>query len=166
MTKDTQAILAIDQGTTSTRAILFSLEAKVLAASQQEFEQIFPADGHVEHRPSDIWKTVMQVGREMVSKAEALGCKITAIGITNQRETTLVWDRRSGELIYNAIVWQDRRTAKQCKTLQGDGCLDSVRHKSGLLLDPYFSATKIAWILDNVEGARQRAEKGELCFGT
>ena len=166
MTKDTQAILAIDQGTTSTRAILFSSDAEILAVSQQEFEQIFPADGQVEHRPGDIWETVVQVGRETISKAEALGCKITAIGITNQRETTLVWDRRSGEVVYNAIVWQDRRTAKQCKELQDSGGLDIVRHKSGLLLDPYFSATKIVWILDNVEGARTHAEKGELCFGT
>ena len=102
----------------------------------------------------------------MVTKANNLGRKLTTIGITNQRETALVWDKRSGEVIYNAIVWQDRRTAKQCKELQDSGCLDIVRHKSGLLLDPYFSATKIAWILDNVEGARARAEKGELCFGT
>ena len=144
----------------------FHQTLEILAVSQQEFEQIFPADGQVEHRPGDIWETVVQVGRETISKAEALGCKITAIGITNQRETTLVWDRRSGEVVYNAIVWQDRRTAKQCKELQDSGGLDIVRHKSGLLLDPYFSATKIVWILDNVEGARAHAEKGELCFGT
>ena len=102
----------------------------------------------------------------MVTKANSLGCRLTAIGITNQRETTLIWDRKTGEVIYNAIVWQDRRTADQCKALQEQECLDIVRNASGLVLDPYFSATKIAWILDNVEGARVRAERGELCFGT
>ena len=164
--KTADAILAIDQGTTSSRAILFSPEADILGVSQQEFEQIFPADGWVEHRPADLWETVVKVGRVMVAKANSLGRKLTTIGITNQRETTLIWDRKSGQVIYNAIVWQDRRTAEQCKKLQDGGCLNIVRHKSGLLLDPYFSATKIAWILDNVTGARQRAEKGELCFGT
>ena len=164
--KTADAILAIDQGTTSSRAILFSPEADILGVSQQEFEQIFPADGWVEHRPADLWETVVKVGREMVTKANSLGRKLSTIGITNQRETTLIWDRKSGQVIYNAIVWQDRRTAEQCKKLQDSGCLNIVRHKSGLLLDPYFSATKIAWILDNVTGARQRAEKGELCFGT
>lgn len=166
MTATTEAILAIDQGTTSSRAILFSPEADILGVSQHEFEQLFPADGWVEHRPSDLWETVVKVGREMVTKANSLGCRLTAIGITNQRETTLIWDRKTGEVIYNAIVWQDRRTADQCKALQEQECLDIVRNASGLVLDPYFSATKIAWILDNVEGARARAERGELCFGT
>ena len=166
MTSTTEAILAIDQGTTSSRAILFSPHADVLGVSQQEFEQLFPADGWVEHRPADLWKTVVKVGREMVAKANSLGRTLTAIGITNQRETTLIWDRKTGDVIHNAIVWQDRRTADHCKELQEQGYLDTVQSSSGLVLDPYFSATKIAWILDNVEGARARAERGELCFGT
>ena len=166
MTETTEAILAIDQGTTSSRAILFSPEADILGVSQQEFEQLFPADGWVEHRPADLWKTVVKVGREMVKKAHNLGRTLTAIGITNQRETTLIWDRKTGEVIHNAIVWQDRRTADHCRELQEQGYLDMVRSASGLILDPYFSATKIAWILDHVEGARARAERGELCFGT
>ena len=124
----TEAILAIDQGTTSSRAILFSPEADILGVSQHEFEQIFPADGWVEHRPADLWKTVVKVGREMVTKANSLGRRLTAIGITNQRETTLIWDRKTGKVIYNAIVWQDRRTAEHCKELQEQGCLDTVRN--------------------------------------
>lgn len=160
------AVLALDQGTTSSRAILFSTDGQVLGVSQQEFPQLFPADGWVEHRAADIWKSVLNVGREMVAKAKATGIHILSIGITNQRETSLVWDRKSGEVIYNAIVWQDRRTADQCKIIQQQGHLDRVKSASGLLLDPYFSATKIAWILDHVEGARKRAKKGELCFGT
>ena len=131
MTATTEAILAIDQGTTSSRAILFSPEADILGVSQHEFEQLFPADGWVEHRPSDLWETVVKVGREMVTKANSLGCRLTAIGITNQRETTLIWDRKTGEVIYNAIVWQDRRTADQCKALQKQECLDIVRKASG-----------------------------------
>ena len=166
MTKTTGAILAIDQGTTSSRAILFSPQADILGVSQKEFEQVFPADGWVEHRPCDLWKTVLKVGREMVAKADEIGQTITAIGITNQRETTLIWDRKTGEVVYNAIVWQDRRTANNCKKLQEQGCLDTIRNTSGLVLDPYFSATKISWILDHIEGARRRAEQGELCFGT
>ena len=166
MTRTTGAILAIDQGTTSSRAILFSPQADILGVSQKEFEQVFPADGWVEHRPCDLWKTVLKVGREMVAKADEIGQTITAIGITNQRETTLIWDRKTGEVVYNAIVWQDRRTANNCKKLQEQGCLDTIRNTSGLVLDPYFSATKISWILDHIEGARRRAEQGELCFGT
>ena len=166
MTKTTNAILAIDQGTTSSRAILFSPEANILGVSQIEFEQVFPADGWVEHRPTDLWNTVVLVGRDMIAKAEEIGQTITAIGITNQRETTLIWDRKTGECIYNAIVWQDRRTLNYCKNLREQGVLNTVRNASGLVLDPYFSATKISWILDHVEGARTRAEKGELCFGT
>jgi len=166
MTQDKGAILALDQGTTSSRAILFSADGSVLGISQQEFEQIFPADGWVEHRPLDIWQSVVAVGREMVQKAAAMGRTVTAIAIANQRETTLVWDRHTGEVIYNAIVWQDRRTAGVCRTLRDEGCGETVRQTSGLLLDPYFSATKIAWILDHVDGARSRAEKGALCFGT
>ena len=163
-TKDT--ILAIDQGTTSSRAILFTSEANILGVSQIEIEQIYPADGWVEHRPIDLWETVVCVGRKMVAKADEIGRTITAIGISNQRETTLIWDRKTGECIYNAIVWQDRRTANHCQNLREQGCSNTVRNASGLVLDPYFSATKISWILDHVEGARLRAEKGELCFGT
>ena len=166
MSADNSAILAIDQGTTSSRAILFSTDGQVLGASQQEFEQLFPADGWVEHRATDIWQSVLNVGREMVAQAKASGIHILSVGITNQRETSLVWDRQSGEVIYNAIVWQDRRTADLCDALRQEGYLDTVKGASGLLLDPYFSATKVAWILDHVAGARQRAEKGELCFGT
>ena len=166
MSADKNAILAIDQGTTSSRAILFSIDGQVLGISQQEFEQLFPADGWVEHRATDIWQSVLNVGREMVAHAKASGIHILSIGITNQRETSLVWDRQSGEVVYNAIVWQDRRTADHCNNLRQEGCLDEVRAASGLLLDPYFSATKVAWILDNVSGARQRAEEGKLCFGT
>ena len=166
MSADKNAILAIDQGTTSSRAILFSIDGQVLGISQQEFEQLFPADGWVEHRATDIWQSVLNVGREMVAHAKASAIHILSIGITNQRETSLVWDRQSGEVIYNAIVWQDRRTADHCNNLRQEGCLDEVRAASGLLLDPYFSATKVAWILDNVSGARQRAEEGKLCFGT
>jgi glycerol kinase len=166
MSADDSAILAIDQGTTSSRAILFSTDGQILGVSQQEFEQLFPADGWVEHRATDIWQSVLNVGREMVAQAKASGIHILSVGITNQRETSLVWDRQSGEVIYNAIVWQDRRTADHCNNLRQEGYLDGVKAASGLLLDPYFSATKVAWILDHVAGARQRAEKGELCFGT
>ena len=166
MRQENSAILAFDQGTTSSRAILFSADGSMLGVSQREFEQIFPADGLVEHRASDIWQSVLQVGREMVAKAASLGLTITAAGIANQRETTLIWDRKTGDVVYNAIVWQDRRTSTHCKTLSDEGHLQNVRQATGLVLDPYFSATKIAWILDNVDGLRPRAERGELCFGT
>lgn len=166
MRQEDNAILAFDQGTTSSRAILFSADGVVLGISQREFEQIFPADGWVEHRAVDIWKSVLEVGREMVAKAISLGLTIKVAGITNQRETALVWDRKTGEVVYNAIVWQDRRTSTQCKKLSDEGCLVNVRQATGLVLDPYFSATKIAWILDNVDGLRSRAVRGELCFGT
>ncbi len=166
MTQDSNAILALDQGTSSSRAVLFAADGTVLGISQREFEQIFPADGWVEHRPSDIWDSVVVVGREMVRQAEELGRKISAIAIANQRETTLVWDRFTGEVVCNAIVWQDRRTADQCRKLRDKGHQKSIQQTTGLLLDPYFSATKIAWILDHVEGARRRAENGDLCFGT
>jgi glycerol kinase len=146
--------------------VLFAADGTVLGISQREFEQIFPADGWVEHRPSDIWDSIVAVGREMVRRAEELGRKISAIAIANQRETTLVWDRYTGEVVCNAIVWQDRRTADQCRKLRDKGHQKSIQQKTGLLLDPYFSATKIAWILDHVEGARRRAENGDLCFGT
>ena len=166
MSDSSKTILAIDQGTTSSRAILFSSDGTLLGQVNQEFEQIFPQDGWVEHRPSDIWETTLQVSREMMRRAETMERPVQAIGITNQRETTIIWDRQTGKPIYNAIVWQDRRTASHCETLQKQGALDEVTKASGLLLDPYFSATKIAWILDHVDGARARAEQGDLCFGT
>lgn len=155
-------LLAIDQGTTSSRAILFDRHGVARRTAQREFAQIYPQDGWVEHDPEEIWSTTVAVCREAIgTEAE----EIAAAGITNQRETTLVWDRRDGKPIHNAIVWQDRRTASRCAELAARGVGDQVRRCTGLLLDPYFSATKIAWILDRVEGARERAERGELAFG-
>jgi glycerol kinase len=159
-------ILAIDQGTTSSRAIVFDPDSNIIAVAQQEFPQHYPNDGWVEHEPEDIWSSTLAVCREAVSAAIAKGAKIVAIGVTNQRETTLVWDKITGKVIYKAIVWQDRRTASQCKKLQDEGHLTAVQQRTGLLLDPYFSASKVTWILDNVEGARAKAEAGELAFGT
>jgi len=163
---DQAAILAIDQGTTSSRAIVFDDAAKPVSAAQQEFAQIFPANGWVEHDPEAIWTATLEVARQAFEAAEAKGFRVAAIGITNQRETTLVWDRRSGKTIHNAIVWQDRRTAAACAALKAAGLEPEVRGRSGLLLDPYFSATKLAWILDHVDGSRNRAAMGELAFGT
>lgn len=157
-------ILAMDQGTTSSRALVFSDDLQVQASAQQEFEQHFPRSGWVEHDPDDIWTTSAATARGAIEKAG--NPRIDAIGITNQRETVLIWDRRTGQPIHRAIVWQDRRTADICRRLQDEGNEDAVRAVTGLLLDPYFSATKIAWILDQVEGARARAEAGELAFGT
>lgn len=165
MTLD-NCILAIDQGTTSSRAIVFSPESEIVAVSQQEFAQHYPDDGWVEHDPEDIWSSTLMVCQQALTKAHEKGAKVTAIGVTNQRETTLVWDKATGQAIHNAIVWQDRRTADTCKALHAQDKEDLIQKKTGLLLDPYFSATKVAWILDNVEGARERAEKGELAFGT
>ncbi len=159
-------ILAIDQGTTSTRAILFDGSLRLVATSQLEFPQHFPQSGWVEHDPADLWSTTAAVSRGVIEQAGLTGADIAAIGITNQRETTLVWDRQSGEPIHRAIVWQDRRTADTCARLKAEGLEPKVTDRTGLLLDPYFSATKIAWILDRVEGARARAERGELAFGT
>jgi glycerol kinase len=160
-------LLAIDQGTTSSRAIIFDLDGHIIASSQQEFPQIFPEDGWVEHNPENIWKTTEETCRDVLKKAFLKASDILSIGITNQRETTVVWDKETGEPIYNAIVWQDRRTAERCQELrQQDGLVEMLTRKTGLLLDPYFSASKIEWILDNVEGARARAEAGELLFGT
>ena len=156
-------VLVIDQGTTSTRAIVFDAEARAVVSRQREFRQIYPQPGWVEHAPSDLWSTTLTCMREA---AEAAAVPLAGIGVTNQRETTLVWDRRSGDPICNAIVWQDRRTAAVCAALKAEGCEPLVTERTGLLLDPYFSATKIAWILDHVEGARARAERGELAFGT
>ena len=159
-------ILAIDQGTTSSRAILFDEKLKIKAVSQQEFTQHFPNSGWVEHDPEDIWESVVSTCRAVMETAGIQASDIAAIGITNQRETTIVWDRLTGIPIHPAIVWQDRRTAKVCTQLKSDGHENDVSARTGLLLDPYFSATKIAWILDPVDGARQRAEDGQLCFGT
>ena len=159
-------ILAIDQGTTSTRAILFAPDFSVVASDQQEFPQHFPQSGWVEHDPSDLWTTTAATCRAAIEKAGGGADNIAAIGITNQRETTVVWDRATGKPIHNAIVWQDRRTSAFCKTLRDEGFEEVVTAKTGLLLDPYFSATKLAWILDHVDGARDRARAGELAFGT
>ena len=159
-------LLAIDQGTSSSRAVIYDHEASVIASAQQEFPQIYPQPGWVEHDPEAIWASVSDVTEAAMQQASAGAADISAIGITNQRETTVIWDRNTGECVYNAIVWQDRRTAEHCRRLRDDGCEKMVMQKTGLRLDPYFSGTKIAWILDNVDGARQRAERGELAFGT
>ena len=159
-------ILAIDQGTTSSRAILFDASLGVVASAQREFPQHFPASGWVEHEPEDIWESVLATAREAIAKGGLSAKDIAGIGITNQRETTLIWDRRTGRAIHRAIVWQDRRTAKACANLVAAGHEALVAERTGLRIDPYFSATKIAWLLDNVPGARRRAEAGELAFGT
>jgi glycerol kinase len=159
-------ILAIDQGTTSTRAILFDEKANRLAQRQLEFKQYFPSDGWVEHDPEEIWNTTVEVCRKSISDAGIKGSDVTAIGITNQRETVIIWERDTGRPIYKAIVWQDRRTADFCDKLLAEGDEETVRSKTGLVIDPYFSASKIGWILDNVPGARKRSEQGELAFGT
>ena len=159
-------LLAIDQGTTSTRAILFSRQGERCAMAQREFPQHFPRDGWVEHDPEDIWRSTIQVCQEVLARESVTAADVLGIGITNQRETTLVWDRRTGEPIYNAIVWQDRRTADYCAELRAEGLEPWVTEKTGLLLDPYFSGTKLKWVLDHVAGARGRAERGELLFGT
>ncbi len=159
-------LLAIDQGTTSSRAIVFDAAGHPVSVAQQEFRQHYPQDGWVEHDPEEIWSTTLQVCRQAIGRLGDDARSVAAIGITNQRETTVVWDRDSGQPIYPAIVWQDRRTARMCTRLREDGAEDSVTDRTGLLLDPYFSATKLAWILDNVAGARERAEAGKLAFGT
>ena len=159
-------LLAIDQGTTSSRAMVFDAQCQAVSVAQQEFTQHFPNDGWVEHDPEDIWQSVVSVVREALEKGRLTASDISAIGITNQRETTLVWDAVTGEAIHPAIVWQDRRTSAFCDQLQADGHEQLINERTGLLIDPYFSATKLSWLLDNVEGARQRAERGELRFGT
>ncbi|MBY8975381.1 glycerol kinase GlpK [Rhodobacteraceae bacterium NNCM2] len=159
-------VLAIDQGTTSSRAILFDANLNILGSAQQEFAQHYPRSGWVEHDPEDLLATVMQTCREVIETTGVDPSQISAIGLTNQRETTLVWDRNTGKAIHNAIVWQDRRTSETCAALKAQGHESDVAARTGLLLDPYFSGTKAAWILDNVEGARARAENGELAFGT
>ena len=159
-------ILAIDQGTTSSRAIVFDTDCNPIAQDQIEFSQHYPSSGWVEHNPIDIWETTLKTCKNAIKKGGLISQNIAGIGITNQRETTLIWDRRTGLPIYNAIVWQDRRTAESCKKLKECGWEPLIREKTGLLLDPYFSATKISWILDHVEGSRTRAIAGELAFGT
>lgn len=159
-------ILALDQGTTSSRAIIFNHNGSVVSVAQKEFKQIFPQPGWVEHNPNEIWSTQLGVAAEAISKAGLTTENIAAIGITNQRETAVVWERATGRPVYNAIVWQDRRTAAFCDELKAKGTDKLIREKTGLILDAYFSATKVRWILDNVQGARDKADKGELCFGT
>jgi glycerol kinase len=159
-------LLAIDQGTTSTRSIVFNSALVPVVSAQQEIRQIYPAPGLVEHNPEEIWATVVATARTALAKAKLAAKDIAAIGITNQRETTIVWDRASGKPIHNAIVWQDRRTADACGALRRGGHEDAISAKTGLLLDPYFSGTKIGWLLDHVSGARQAAEAGRLAFGT
>ena len=159
-------ILALDQGTTSSRAILFDESARTVAVAQKEFPQIFPRPGWVEHNPNDIWSTQAGVAAEALTNAGVAAKDVAAIGITNQRETTVVWDRQTGKPICNAIVWQDRRTAAACDHLKSDGLQGLIRRKTGLVLDAYFSATKLQWILRHVPGARAQAKAGRLAFGT
>lgn len=159
-------IMALDQGTTSSRCIIYDKKGNIVSLAQKEFTQIFPKEGWVEHDPMEIWSTQMGVAQEALLKVGFTYKNIEAIGITNQRETTIVWDKETGMPVYNAIVWQCRRTADFCSKLQAEGCGDTIREKTGLLIDAYFSGTKLKWILDNVEGARQKAEAGQLLFGT
>ena len=164
---ETNALLAIDQGTTSSRAIVFAADdGRILAQAQEEFPQLYPRSGWVEHDPEAIWQSVLRTTRTALKRAEAAGLTVVAAGITNQRETVLIWDRNTGKPIHNAIVWQDRRTADHCRALRNAGHEAMIGARTGLLLDPYFSASKIAWLLDHVDGARARAEAGALAFGT
>jgi glycerol kinase len=166
MSDPTQYILALDQGTTSSRAIIFDKKGRQVAVAQKDFEQHFPKAGWVEHDPVEIWTSQASVATEVITKSNITAAQIAGIGITNQRETTILWDRKTGKPVYNAIVWQDRRTSAYCNQLKEQGYADTIREKTGLIIDAYFSATKIKWILDNVEGVRERAERGEICFGT
>ncbi|MBF9048863.1 glycerol kinase GlpK [Roseobacter sp. HKCCD9010] len=159
-------VLAIDQGTTSSRAIIFDGALRPIASAQEEFTQHFPTSGWVEHDPADIWVTTARTCREAIERAGLGPEDIAAIGITNQRETVVVWDRETGQPVHNAIVWQDRRTSEMCARLKAEGHEAMVQHKTGLLLDPYFSGTKLAWLLENVDGVREKAEAGKLAFGT
>ena len=162
----TQHILAIDQGTTSTRCLVFDGQRRIIGTAQHEFAQHYPHDGWVEHDPEDIWRDTQAVLAGAMANAGITAADVAAIGITNQRETTLLWDRKTGAPLYNAIVWQDRRTAALCESLRAAGHEALVQARTGLLLDPYFSATKLAWLLDTIPGARARAEAGTLAFGT
>lgn len=166
MSQLSQFILAIDQGTTSSRAILFNHEGQIHGLAQQEYPQIFPEPGWVEHDAMAIWNSQLAVAQQVLKEHGLKASNIAALGITNQRETTVIWDRKSGEPIANAIVWQDRRTAAYCDQLRADGKADLFQHKTGLVLDSYFSGTKVKWLLDNIPGARAKAERGELAFGT
>src|SRR3954463_2662183 len=159
-------ILALDQGTTSSRAIVFDHDGAIKGVAQKEFTQIFPTAGWVEHDPREIWASQIGVAVEALGRAQVRPSELAAIGITNQRETTIVWDRDTGEPVCNAIVWQDRRTADYCERLKKEGAGETIQAKTGLLIDAYFSASKIRWILDNVPGARARADAGALAFGT
>ena len=159
-------LVAIDQGTTSSRAILFSLSGVPVYISQKEFTQYFPKNGWVEHNPNEIWNTVRKVLTDVIVKSKKLKGKILTIGITNQRETTILWDKKTGKHVYNAIVWQDRRTSEFCSNLKKEGLEREINKKTGLLLDPYFSSSKISWLLENVNGLRNLANKGDVCFGT
>src|SRR6185436_5242601 len=161
-----QYILALDQGTTSSRAILFDREGRAVKTAQQEFEQLYPQPGWVEHRPEDIWSSQLKAVHVLLRESGIETDQIAAIGITNQRETTILWNRETGEPIHNAIVWQCRRTAEMCDRLRRDGLAPTFQQRTGLVLDAYFSGTKVRWLLDNVAGARALAEKGKLAFGT
>ena len=161
-----QYILSLDQGTSSSRAIVFDRKGQICSMAQREFTQYFPKPGWVEHNPHEIWSSQASVIAEAIAAIDINGLNIAGIGITNQRETTIVWDRETEEPVYNAIVWQDRRTSEYCDSLKAEGKTEWIREKTGLIIDAYFSATKIKWILDNVPGARERAEKGKLMFGT
>lgn len=159
-------ILSLDQGTTSSRAIVFNHDGEIIAIAQKEFTQIYPKAGWVEHDPLEIWSTQLTVATEAIIKAGLSVSDIEAIGITNQRETTVVWDKETGQPVYNAIVWQDRRTSVYCDEIKAQGLSDKIQQKTGLIIDAYFSATKAKWILDNVAGARDKANEGKLAFGT
>ena len=159
-------VLSIDQGTTTSRAVLFNRQGEIITFSQKTFQQYFPKPGWVEHDPNEIWYTQSSAIKEAMAKADVTDTHIACIGIANQRETTIVWDRETGFPVYNAIVWQDRRTADYCEELKAEGYADYIQQKTGLVIDAYFSATKVKWILDHVKGVRERAERGELCFGT
>jgi glycerol kinase len=159
-------ILSLDQGTTSSRAIVFDKEGSIISIAQREFKQIYPQPGWVEHNATEIWSSQVAVATEAIIKASITPNDIAAIGITNQRETTVLWDRKTGEPLHNAIVWQDRRTSAYCDELKAQGLAKSVQEKTGLIIDAYFSATKIRWILENVPGAREKAEAGDIAFGT
>ncbi|WP_343766989.1 FGGY family carbohydrate kinase, partial [Gangjinia marincola] len=158
-------LLSLDQGTTSSRSILFDRDANIVSKAQQDFTQIFPKPGWVEHDPVEIWESQLATIRNVINDQVSVE-DIAALGITNQRETVVIWDKTTGEPIYNAIVWQDRRTAAFCDDLKAQGKEELIQRKTGLVIDAYFSASKIAWMLNHVDGARAKAEKGELCFGT
>ena len=159
-------LIALDQGTTSSRCIIFDKQGNIINVAQKEFTQIFPHPGWVEHDPMEIWSSQLAVLTEAKARCNVDVSDIAAIGITNQRETTIVWDRHTGQPVYNAIVWQCRRTAEYCDQLKAKGLEETIRAKTGLIIDAYFSGTKVRWILENVEGAREKAERGDLLFGT